>query len=116
MPRQAGACLSCQTLGIMDEDLVAAVELDPEGRLHVVPATRAFPYAYREAMEVSWDPQRLSLYSPPPRAWSYGRWFQQIHALAKAQGVRMVVHPGTAWVNVPQAVRVELLRAAGQDA
>ena len=100
----------------MDEDLIAAVEVDPEGRLHVVPAKRSFPYAYREAMEVSWDPQRLSLHSPPPRAWSYGRWFQQILALATAQGVRLVVHPGTAWVNVPPAVRVELLRAAGQDA
>jgi hypothetical protein len=100
----------------MDEDFVATVEVDPEGRLHVVPRTRSFPYAYREAMEVAWDPQRLSLHSPPPREWSYGRWLQQIFALAAAQGVRLVLHTGTAWVNVPQTVRVELLQAAGQDA
>ena len=100
----------------MDEDLVAAVELDDEGRLHVVPATRSFPHAYREAMEVSWDPQRRSLYSPPPRSWSYGRWVEQILALAAAQGVRLVVHRGTAWVGVPEPVRLELMRAAGQDA
>ncbi|MFC0682862.1 hypothetical protein ACFFGH_33945 [Lysobacter korlensis] len=100
----------------MDEDLIAAVELDPEGRLHVTPAIRSFPYAYREGMEVSWDPLRRSLHSAPPRAWSYGRWFQQILALAEAQGTRLVLHRGTAWFNVPEAIRVELLQAAGQDA
>ena len=100
----------------MDEDLVAAVELDPEGQLQVVPAIRSFLDAYRDGMEVSWDPLRRSLHSPSPRAWSYGRWLQQIFALAEAQGVRLVRHPGTAWVNVPEAVQVELLQAAGQDA
>ena len=100
----------------MDEDLVAAVELDTEGRLHVFPVSRSFPYAYREAMEVSWDPQRRSLHSPPPRAWSHARWLQQILAFAAAQGVRLVIHPGTEWVGVPEPVQIELLRVAGQDA
>ena len=100
----------------MDEDLIAAVEIDSEHRLHVVPATRAFPHVYREAMEVSWDPSRCSLHSPVPREWSYSRWFQQILAAAAAQGVRLSLSPVTGWVGVPAQLQVELSQVTGQDA
>ena len=100
----------------MDQDLVASVEIANDGSLHVAPATREFPHAYREAMEVTWDAQRRSLQSPPPREWSYGRWLQQIVSVAASQGVRLVFHSGTSWEKVPAIIRPELLEAAGHDA
>ena len=100
----------------MDEDLIAAVEIDSQRRLHVVPATRTFPYVYREAMEVAWDTARLSLHSPPPKEWSYGRWLQQILAAAAAQGVELALSPGTRWIGVPPQLQVELSQITGQDA
>jgi len=100
----------------MDEDSIAAVEIDVECRLHVVPAARSFPHVYREAMEVSWDPSRRSLHSAVPREWSYSRWFQQILAAAAAQGVRLSLAPGTRWVGIPAELRVELSKVRGQDA
>ena len=100
----------------MDEDLIATVEIDAEHRLHVVPATRDFPYVYREGMEVSWSSARRSLHSPEPREWTYGRWFQQIVAAAAAQGVRLSLGPATRWVGVPPELQVELCQLSGQDA
>ena len=100
----------------MDKDSITAVEIDSEGRLHVVPATRTFPHVYREAMEVSWDPGRLSLHSPVPRDWPYSRWLEQILAAASAQGVRLIMGPSTRWLNVPPDLRIEFSNTTGQDA
>ena len=95
-------------LGSMDSDQISVVELDGEGKLHIIPAKNEFHYIYREAMEVAWDIQRRSLHSPVPREWSYARWFQQIIAAAHAQGSRLQLHTGTIWINVPEALREEL--------
>lgn len=103
-------------LDIVITDTVARVEIDPEGRLHVYPASATFPLAYREAMEVAWEPSRGSLHSPVPREWGYGRWLQQILALASEQGVRLLVTPSTEWSNVPAGIRSELQSIAASDA
>ena len=66
------------------------------GRLLVRPKVCTFPYIYRAAMEVGWDPDNRALFSPKPREWSYLRWFQQIVAAAADEyGVRLVVTPYT---------------------
>jgi hypothetical protein len=67
---------------------------------------------YREAMEVGWDPARRSLFSPPPREWSYGRWLQQILAAAREQGCELVVDVRTQWVNIDPSLKIELLKTA----
>ena len=92
----------------MESEQISVVELDGEGKLHIVPAKEEFQYVYREAMEVSWDIQRKSLHSPVPREWSYARWFQQIIAAALAQGAQLQLHTGTIWINVPDELREEL--------
>jgi hypothetical protein len=97
-------------------DNIARVEIDSEGRLHVHPTSTSFPYAYREAMEVAWESSSRSLRSPVPREWGYGRWLQQILALAAEQGVRLVVTPATEWSNTPEGIRLELQSIAGPDA
>jgi hypothetical protein len=96
-------------------DTIARVEVDPEGRLHVHPATATFPFAYREALQVAWEPSLGSLHSPVPRKWSYLRWFQQILAVAFAQGVCLVVSPATVWSNVAEGIRSELESIATPD-
>ena len=98
----------------MKNDLIATIELDEEGRLHVKPATQDFPYVYREAMEVIWEPSRRPLSSPVPREWGYGRWFRQILFAASAQGVQLILDSHTQWVNVPASVRLKITEACVQ--
>lgn len=94
----------------MELDTIAALEIDPAGKLHVVPSTHAFPYVYREAMEVHWDVARRSLCSPMPREWSYSRWFEQILAAARAQGCELQLTASTKWLNIDTSVKAELLQ------
>jgi hypothetical protein len=95
---------------IMRQDTIAKIEIDADGKLHIVPATSSFPYIYREAMEVHWDAGRRSLYSPKPRDWSYCRWLQQIIAAAREQGVSLNLSPTTEWLNIDPAAKAELAR------
>lgn len=96
----------------MSRDEIAEIAIDAAGQLHIVPSTHAFPYIYREAMEVHWDAERHSLYSPPPREWSYTRWFQQILAAAQAQGCELYPGGGTSWLNVAENAKAEFLQVA----
>ena len=96
----------------MDKDAISKVEIDDAGKLHVFPAGRSFPLIYREAMEVNWDAERRSLHSPRPREWSYSRWFQQILASAREQGVSLYLSADTKWLNIEPSVKTELLQAA----
>jgi len=41
---------------LMVEDEIAEVGIDHDGRLYVRPTGHSFPYIYRAAKEVSWDP------------------------------------------------------------
>src|SRR5687768_9077286 len=100
----------------MDRDTVARVEIDGDGRLHVVPSERSFPLIYREAMEVHWDPGRGSLYSPKPRDWGYPRWLQQILSAALAQDCQLQFSAGTAWLNIDPGTKAELLQVVGNGA
>lgn len=97
----------------MRSDTIARIEIDADGRLHVVPSTATFPYVWREAMEVNWDPERRSLYAPPPREWSRRRWFRHVLDAAHAQGVTLHLSEETEWVGVAADVKAALLQAGG---
>lgn len=105
-----------QSLGLMRRDTIAELEIDPVGKLHVVPSTESFEYIYREAMEVHWDPSRGSLYSPKPREWSYPQWFQQIRDAAREQGCELQLSPSTKWHNIDPSIKAEIMRVAGYEA
>jgi len=92
----------------MTKDVIAAIEIDEQGALHVHPATQQFPHAYREAMDVAWNGDKRTLSSPKPRQWSYGRWFQQSLKLASAQGVQLRLDHQTQWRNVPDEIKQEI--------
>jgi Integron Cassette Protein Hfx_Cass5 len=96
----------------MVEDLISEIGINSQGGLFVKPATRAFPYIYREAMEVSWDPATAVLFGPKPLAWSYVDWFRQIRSAASEQGTQLVIGPETRWRDMPDELRVEIERAA----
>lgn len=81
-------------------DAIEAVGIDDSGSLWVKPTTAAFPYIYREAMEVHWDAEQLRLYSPKPRDWSYVDWFKQIKDAALEQGVKLTLERTTSWSNI----------------
>jgi hypothetical protein len=93
----------------MTVDEIVEVRIDDGGRLLVRPQVGTFPHIYRAAMEVRWDPDNRTLFSPKPREWSYLRWFQQIVAAAAGEyGVHLVITRDTTWTNVPDALRVEM--------
>lgn len=66
---------------------------------------------YANVLEFDESGERRSLHSPRPREWSYCRWFQQILASAREQGVSLYFVANTEWINVEPSVRADLLRA-----
>jgi hypothetical protein len=90
----------------MRTDAIEAVGIDERGSLWVKPAKSTFPYIYRAAMEVHWDPERGCLFAPAPREWSYERWFRQIiAAVAREEGVNLELRPDTVWSNIREDQR-----------
>jgi len=96
----------------MKSDTIAEVRIDELRRLHVKPATAAFPYMYREGIDVHWDEQSKSLHSSIPRQWTYAHWFQHIIWAAEAQGCALTITDATAWTNVDRELKAQLVSAA----
>lgn len=90
-------------LGAMDADSIERVEIDKEGRIHVVPTTHHFPQIYRAAMEVNWNSLHRSLCSPISREWPHSRWFEQIlTAVSQEYACNLYLTDKTDLVNVDQ--------------
>jgi hypothetical protein len=87
---------------------ICEVGIDNDGRLYVVPRGATFPFIYREAMGVTWNPERSALFSAPPREWTYLRWFEQIITAAREQGYQLTIASDTRWNNVPDHLRDEI--------
>ena len=93
----------------MNDDLIAEIGIDERGSLYVVPERHDFPSIYRAAMEVDWDPARRRLFGPPPREWSYARWFAQILGAASDEyGAKLKLTPDTILSGVPAEIRAEI--------
>ena len=67
----------------METDIITSIEIDQEGRLHLITKSATFPMIYRTATEVHWNPEKHSLYSPRPRDWTYGQWYEHICDVAE---------------------------------
>lgn len=101
----------------MNTDHIAEIRIDATGRLCVLPKTNSFPFIYRAGMEVQWDEDGKYLYSPPPREWSYTRWFQQVIAAVKGEyGCVMVITSETIWHNVDDTLKVSITSSVGKAA
>ncbi|WP_158635391.1 hypothetical protein [Luteimonas cucumeris] len=98
----------------MERVAISQVEIDGDGRLHVVPTNHSLPYIYREGMEIQWDSGRASLHSPKPRVWSYAHWFQQILAAAREQGCHLELSSSTRWINIDAGLKNQLLQTGNE--
>lgn len=96
----------------MGTDLIEALGIEDCGSLWVKPTTSRFPYICREAMGVNWDARRLCLHGPMPRGWSYPRWFWQIVAAAREQGVELKLAPTVRWSNITAVLQTEIAISA----
>jgi len=100
----------------MQIDTIKAVGVDDHGSLWVKPATAAFPYIWREALEVHWDPKEERLFGAKPREFpdldfTRFQWFRQIVAAAREQGVELVLTETTDWSNIEPDLRKEITAA-----
>jgi hypothetical protein len=96
----------------MESDDIHSVGIDGKGRLWVKPATKAFPYIYREAMDVEWDPQHHCLVGKTEGTWTSAKWFQQIIEAAREQGCHLVLSENTHWVNVSIELKQDILSSS----
>lgn len=67
----------------MKKDSIKSIEIDSEGRIHIITTEATFPMIYRTATEVHWNPIMHSLYSPTPSDWSYFKWYGHILDVAE---------------------------------
>ena len=94
----------------MNADFITEVGIDEQERLYVRPSIATFPYIYREAVEVHWEPVRHHLHSPKPREWTYLQWFQHIIGAAALQSYDLRLTPSTTWTNIPSELSAEMQR------
>jgi Integron Cassette Protein Hfx_Cass5 len=98
----------------MEADEIALIEIDGGGRLCVSPKFASYPFIYRAAIEVHWDPHSKCLHSPSPREWSYARWLRQIRDAVKGEyGVALAITSQTQWRNIDEALKSELAAVMG---
>ena len=93
----------------MEHDEIIEIGIDSEERLYLVPASKEFPFIYREAKDVAWLPERRCLYSPKPREWSYARWYSQIINTVKKQSCILSISKNVKWVAIPESLKLEIL-------
>ncbi|MBW8371023.1 MAG: hypothetical protein K0M66_08620 [Thiobacillus sp.] len=100
----------------MDRDAIIEIGIDDKGRLYLTPSTKAFPYIYREAMEVHWDDQGHYLHAPLPARAQLAQpiwWFERILAAAREQDCELYIDQQTKWHNVPVQLKSEILSITG---
>ena len=92
----------------MTIDSIAEVGIDEKRQLFARPSTAKFPYIYREAVDIHWEPKRAYLHATEPRDWSYLQCFQAIVGAAALQGYDLRLVPSTAWSRIPAELRSEI--------
>jgi len=99
----------------MNSDSIVKIMLDTHGRVRVTPKSSRFPLIYREAMEVSWDPDYNCLVAPPdPNRTPFATphwWFAQILSAVREQGCYLLVVTETQFENVPDTLRADFQAA-----
>jgi hypothetical protein len=99
----------------MNIDAIVEVGIDEQERLYVRPGTATFPFIYREAVGVNWEPNRHHLHSPKPHDWTYLQWFQNILSAAALQSWDLQLTPSTQWRNIPAELIAEMQRICSVD-
>ncbi len=98
----------------MVKDKIIEIGIDEKEQIYIMPASKEFPYMYREAMEVHWDPKRKVLHSPKPREWTYLNWFNQITDAAREQGCELIITSSSKWKNISIDLKDEIIHESSQ--
>jgi hypothetical protein len=94
----------------MKTDNIKEIKIDDSGRLCIFPEMEKFTLIYRTATEVHWDNQRMFLFSPKPREWSYFDWFKHIIDVARSECYcDLSITKATIWTNIPSSLRQQIL-------
>lgn len=94
----------------MEQDEIIEIGIDKKERLYLKPLSKKFPYIYREAAEVNWDPIGNFLYGPKPREWSYLDWYRHIVDVAASQACELIITDNTHWTNIPDDLKVKIIQ------
>lgn len=94
------------------KDKIVKIEIDVSGKLHIKPEFEKFSLIYRTASEVHWDENHQTLISPKPKDWNYIDWFKHIVKVVETDCfVEISISETTNWVNVPEEIREEIMKA-----
>lgn len=86
----------------MEKDHIKSIEVDSEGRLHIIPEKLTFPMIYRTAAGINWNPDKHSLYSQKLREWTYLMWYNHILNVVQEEcSCKLELFGRTTWTNVP---------------
>jgi len=94
----------------MEQDEIIEIGIDKKERLYLKPLSKEFPYIYREAAEVNWNPAGKFLYSPKPREWSYLDWYKHIVDVTASQACRLFITDNTNWINIPDNLKANIIQ------
>jgi hypothetical protein len=92
----------------MTTDSIAEIGIDEKRQLFARPSTARFPYIYREALDIHWEPKGDYLYATEPSDWNYLECFQHIIGAAAVQRYDLHLAPSTAWSNVPAELSAQI--------
>ena len=89
----------------MVSDFIDEIGIDADRRIYLRPRQQTFPYIYREAIDIHWEPQTRRLRSSVPREWSYLQWFQHIVC---GSGVDFRLAPDCSFATIPDDLRLSI--------
>ncbi|TLP74372.1 hypothetical protein [Maribacter sp. ACAM166] len=95
----------------MDRDRIAYIEIDDLGYLHIGLGLKKFVLIYRTAMEVHWNPEKQTFYSPKPSDWTYLDWYNHILKVVKEKCFcELYLTYETKWVNVLEDLKSGIIK------
>jgi hypothetical protein len=99
----------------MSEVIIQRVRLAPDGRLRLrLTGSASYPYIYRSASSVRWDPESEELYVLEVSGFDAVADFKQIiTAVAQEYGDELLLSQGTVYVDVPVGMANTLAKSAG---
>jgi len=93
----------------MRTDKILEIGIDDKERLYIKPEKERFTLIFRTATEVHWDNERLFLYSPKPRDWSYLDWFKHITGVTETEcNCKLILTGQTIWTNVSEELKEQI--------
>ena len=93
----------------MKEDSIICIEIDHEGKLHLITKKEVFPMIYRLAKGIGWNSKKHSLFSNIPLEWTYEKWYKHICNIVKINGnCSLSLNERVEWINIPDDIKEKI--------